>query len=127
MRKLLAVAATALALCGTPVAHADVMPLPGGPRMSDCAKSRDPARCEARLRARRACSAMRGDTKRLCMDAYMVSPDCAHADNPKRCVVQRHAEQACHGKQGKVYKSCMQAELKKKPKHITAYQPAPRP
>lgn len=91
------------------------MPLPGGPKLSDCAKARDPARCKARLKARQACSAKRGDAKRMCMDAYAVSPDCARANQPKQCIAQKQAEKTCHGKQGKTYKSCMQAELKKKP------------
>lgn len=97
-------------------AHADVMPLPGGPKLSDCSKARDPARCEARIQARQACSNKRGDSKRMCMDAYIVSPDCARSDNPKRCIALRSAEKTCHGKLGKEHKTCLQAELKKKPK-----------
>lgn len=127
-RKLLVTGTILFALCGAaPAVHADVMPLPGGPKLSDCAKSRDPARCEARIQARQVCRDKRGDAKRICMDAYLVSPDCARADNPKRCVVQKNAEQACHGKQGKAHKSCMQVELKKKPKSSAPYQPPPKP
>lgn len=100
---------------GTPV-HADVMPLPGGPKLSDCNKARDVARCEARVKARQACSDKRGDSKRMCMDAYVISPDCARSDTPNRCIAQRNAEEVCHGKLGKEYKTCVQAELKKKSK-----------
>lgn len=101
-------------------AHADVMPLPGGPKLSDCSKARDQARCEARVQARQACSDKRGDSKRMCMDAYMVSPDCARSENPRRCIAHRQAEEVCHGKLGKELKGCMQAELKKKPKATKA-------
>ena len=104
------------ALFFNPSAHADVMPLPGGPKLSDCSKARDPARCEARIQARQACSDKRGDNKRMCMDAYMVSPDCARSEHPKRCIAQRRADEACQGKLGKEHKTCVQAELKKKPK-----------
>jgi hypothetical protein len=116
------------ALLYVSAAHADVMPLPGGPKLSDCSKARDPARCEARIQARRACSSKRGDNKRMCMEAYMVSPDCARADQPNRCVAMKQAEQSCRGKQGKTHKSCMQAELKKKPKTTkTAIKSNPSP
>jgi hypothetical protein len=116
------------ALFYTSAAHADVMPLPGGPKLSDCSKARDPARCEARIQARQACSSKRGDSKRICMEAYLVSPDCARADQPNRCVVQKQAEQTCRGKQGKTHTSCMQAELKKKPKsNKMAINPNPAP
>lgn len=119
MRRLLTLGLAVLALvCVAPTAHADVMTLPGGPRLSDCAKARDPARCEARLKAREACRDKRGDTKRMCMDAYIVSPDCARADQPKRCIAQKNAELACAGKQGKIHKACMQSELR------TKYRPA---
>lgn len=97
-------------------ALADVMPLPGGPKLSDCGKARDPARCEARIQARQACSDKRGDNKRACMAAYAVSPDCARSDNPRRCIAQRRADEACQGKLGKEHKSCVQEALKKKPK-----------
>lgn len=119
MRVLLAACLSLFALCVAAPVQADVMPLPGGPRLSDCNKARDPARCEARIRARQACRDKRGDAKRICMDTYVVAPDCARADNPKRCVAQKNAEQACHGKLGKSHKSCMQAELKKKPGKTT--------
>lgn len=99
-------------LCCAPL-HADVMPIPGGPRIADCSKARDPARCEARVQARKVCHDKRGDGKRICMDTYLVAPDCARADNPKRCIARQKAEQACHDKQGKQHKACLQAELAK--------------
>lgn len=105
--------------------HADVMPLPGGPKLLDCSKARDPARCEARIQARQACSDRRGDSKRICMDAYMVSPDCARSDNPRRCIAHRRAEEVCHGKLGQAYKSCVQTEMKKKPKPAAASHATP--
>lgn len=103
-----------LSLLGTAPLHADVMPIPGGPRIADCSKARDPARCESRIKARQACSDKRGDSKRICMDAYLVAPDCARADNPRQCVARQKAEKACHGQHGKALKSCIQTQLRKK-------------
>jgi hypothetical protein len=127
-RILLTLCLSLFALFGVTSAHADVMPLPGGPKLSDCNKARDVARCEARVKARQACSDKRGDSKRMCMDAYVVSPDCARSDTPNRCIAQRNAEQVCHGKLGKEHKTCVQAELKKKPKSTkTAATSKPKP
>jgi len=129
-RILFTICLSLFALFGMTSVHADVMPLPGGPKLSDCNKARDVARCEARVKARQACSDKRGDSKRMCMDAYVVSPDCARSDTPKRCIAQRNAEQTCHGKLGKEYKTCFQAELKKKPKSTkvaTASSSPPKP
>ncbi|HWV17233.1 MAG TPA: hypothetical protein VNZ68_01495 [Rhodocyclaceae bacterium] len=124
MRSLLP--ACLLVLCLSAPAHADVLPLSGGPKLADCSKARDPARCEARLQARQACRDKRGDNKRMCMEAYMVSPDCARAEHPRRCIAQKRAEQACRGKQGKSHKACIKAELRKKPaKPAAPAAPAP--
>lgn len=127
MRNLFA--AGMLAFCCTAPVHADVLPMTGGPKLADCSKARDPARCEARLQARQACRDKRGDSKRQCMEAYMVSPDCARAEHPRRCIAQKKAEQACHGKQGKSYQACIRAELRKKPAKPAkpAANPAPTP
>jgi hypothetical protein len=95
-------------------AFAGNSPLPGGPRIADCNKAKDPGRCEARIAARSACKDKRGDSKRMCMEAYVVSPSCARADNPKRCIAQQRAENACQGKQGKSYKACVSGKLKQK-------------
>lgn len=106
--------AACLCLLFGSAAHAGNAPLPGGPRIADCSKARDPARCEARIAARSACKDKRGDSKRICMDAYVVSPDCARSDNPKQCIARKKAEQACHGKQGKAFQSCVKSKLKQK-------------
>lgn len=108
-------AACLLAACFAAPVHADVLPISGGPKLADCSKARDPARCEARLQARQACRDKRGDSKRMCMEAYVVSPDCARAEHPRRCIAQKKAEHACRGKQGKQHKACIKAELRKKP------------
>lgn len=125
MHKL--IVASLLAFCCTAPAHADVLPMSGGPKLADCSKARDPARCEARLQARQACRDKRGDSKRLCMEAYMVSPDCARAEHPRRCIARKKAEQACKGKQGKSQQACIKAELRKKPARPAASAPAPTP
>lgn len=111
----------AVLLCAA--AQAGMAPIPGGPRLADCAKARDPARCEARLEARRACGDKRGDTKRECMQAYLVAPDCARADDPKRCARLKQAEADCRGKSGRNFKRCLQTALRKVPARTTL--PAP--
>jgi hypothetical protein len=89
-------------------------PIPGGPRIADCSKAKDPGRCQARIAARSACKDKRGDSKRICMEAYVIAPNCARADNPKRCIAQQRAETACQGKVGKTYKTCVRSKLKQK-------------
>ena len=102
-----------LGLIAIPTAAA-TGPIPGGPRIADCGKAKDPGRCQARVAARNVCKDKRGDNKRICMEAYVVAPNCARADNPKRCVAQQRAENACQGTQGKTYKACVRGKLKQK-------------
>lgn len=101
--------------CLSSVAQAAAAPLPGGPKLFSCSKARDPARCEARLKARRACGDKRGTSKRQCMAAYLISPDCARADQPKQCAARKQAERSCHGKKGKAFKTCVKTALAKRP------------
>lgn len=87
----------------------------------DCARARDPVRCEARQAALKTCSEMRGSEKRACLDAGMPPVDCSQAQNPQKCEVAQKAKEVCKGKTGKQLKQCMHDEQppkKKKPRPI---------
>jgi len=88
----------------------------------DCARARDPVRCEARQAALKACSEMRGKEKAACLDASMPPVDCSRAQNPRKCEAAQKAKEICKDKTGKELKKCMRDEQpRKKPK------PKPRP
>lgn len=88
----------------------------------DCARARDPVRCEARQAALKACSEIRGKEKAACLDASMPPVDCSQAQNPHKCEAAQKAKEVCKGKTGKQLKQCMHDEQQqKKPK------PKPRP
>ena len=88
----------------------------------DCARARDPVRCEARQAALKACSEIRGKEKAACLDASMPPVDCSQAQNPHKCEAAQKAKEVCKGKTGKQLKQCMRDEQQqKKPK------PKPRP
>lgn len=106
---LLAITLSAVAIS----AHASTGHIPGGPRIADCSKARDPAQCEARLAARTACQHKRGSEKKQCMDARSVTPECIGNANPVRCSQQQRAAHICREKKGKAYKQCVSTETKK--------------
>ena len=85
----------------------------------DCAKARDPARCEARQAALKTCSEKRGAEKRACLDANIPPVDCSKSQNPQRCEAAQKAKETCKEKTGKDLKKCLRDEQprkKKKPK-----------
>jgi hypothetical protein len=83
----------------------------------DCARARDPVRCEARQAALKTCSEKRGAERRACLDASMPPPDCSKAKNPQDCEAAQKAKEICKGKTGPALKKCMRDEQpKKKPK-----------
>ena len=86
-----------------------------------CAKARDPARCEARQAALKACADKRGKEKQACLDAGMSPVDCSRAQNPERCEAAEKARQGCKGKTGKALKKCLRDE--QPPKRKTATKP----
>lgn len=88
--------------------------LPGGPRIVDCSKAKDPSRCEARIAARAACKDKRGDAKRSCMKAYVARPDCSRASDPKACTARQLAETACRDTQGAAHKRCLRMQAKQR-------------
>lgn len=84
----------------------------------DCARARDPARCEARQAALKTCGEKRGAERRACLDASIPPVDCSKAQNPQRCEAAQKAKEVCKGKSGKQLKKCLREEqpLKKKKK-----------
>lgn len=83
----------------------------------ECARARDPVRCEARQEALRTCSEKRGAERRACLDASIPPPDCSKAKNPQNCEAAQKAKEICKGKTGADLKKCMRDEQpKKKPK-----------
>lgn len=88
--------------------------------VGDCAQARDPARCEARQAAIKACADLRGAEKRACLDAALPPPDCTRARDPARCEAAEKAKQACKGKSGKALKACLRDDPPKKKKKLPA-------
>lgn len=83
----------------------------------DCARARDPVRCEARQAMLKACSEKRGAERRVCLDASIPPPDCSKSKNPQDCAAAQKAREICKGKAGKELKKCMRDEQpRKKPK-----------
>lgn len=90
----------------------------------DCARARDPVRCEARQAALKACSEMRGTEKAACLDASMPPVDCSQAQNPQKCEAAQKAKEVCKGKTGKQLKQCMHDEQPRKKKKPRPIRPA---
>ena len=89
------------------------------PTADDCARARDPARCEARQAALKACSEKRGKEKSACLEAAMPPVDCSLSESPGKCEATPKARKACQGKTGKALKQCMRDEQpKKRPRPI---------
>lgn len=104
-RFVVAIAASLLALPALAQSAAD-----------DCAKARDPVRCEARQAALKNCGEKRGAEKRACLDASIPPVDCSKAQNPQRCEAAQKAKQVCKDKTGKELKKCLRDEQPKKKK-----------
>lgn len=82
----------------------------------ECARARDPVRCEARQAALKNCADKRGAEKRACLEASIPPADCSKASNPQRCEAIEKAKEVCKGKAGKQLKKCLRDEQPKKPK-----------
>ena len=83
----------------------------------DCARARDPVRCEARQAALKICADKRRAEKEACLEASMPSVDCSRAKNPGSCEAAQKAREVCKGKTGRDLKKCMRDEQpRKKPK-----------
>ncbi|WP_170228106.1 hypothetical protein [Denitratisoma oestradiolicum] len=68
---------------------------PGKTPTPDCAQARDPARCEARQKARAACIQHLGENLRQCIQDHMPPPDCAKSRRRERCEALVKAQAAC--------------------------------
>lgn len=90
----------------------------------DCARARDPARCEARQAVLKACGEMRGLERRACLEAGMPPPDCGKSANPQACEAAQKARDLCKGKTGKALKACLREESPKGKKRRKAARPA---
>lgn len=82
-------------------------PGPAAQGAIDCSKAGDPARCEARQKARGTCQDKRGPARRQCMDDQMPPRDCGKSRNPQRCEMMEAAQQACKGKVGPERRQCL--------------------
>lgn len=102
-----------LTLCCVASADASTPHIPGGPKVADCSKARDPDQCEARVAARKACQHKQGSSKRQCMDARRIVPECRPANDPVKCSQQERADYICRQKTGKAFKECTRQEVKK--------------
>lgn len=83
---------------------------------ADCARARDPVRCEARQAALKACADKSGAEKRACLDAGIPPVDCGKVSNPPRCEAAQRAKEFCKGKTGKHLKRCLRDEQPKTPR-----------
>jgi len=106
MKRLLALAAGALLS----------LPASAQSAADDCAKARDPGRCEARQAALKACGEKRSAEKRACLEASMPPVDCSKAQDPRRCEAAQKAKDFCKGKTGTALKKCLRDEQPKKRK-----------
>ena len=79
----------------------------------DCAKARDPGRCEARQTAKEACKEMRGAAKIQCMEDKMPPPDCSKARNAKNCAAAVAAREACKERSGSRQRQCLREQMKR--------------
>jgi len=82
----------------------------------DCARARDPGRCEARQAVLKACSDKRGAERRACLDAGMPPVDCRKSQDPARCEAAQNAKEICKGKTGKPLAKCLRDEQPRKKK-----------
>ena len=90
----------------------------------DCARARDPARCEARQAVLKACGEKHGLERRACLEAGMPPPDCGKSANPQACEAAQKARDLCKGKTGKALKACLREESPKGKKRRKAARPA---
>lgn len=111
MKRSLALMLGGLATALIPL-FATAQPAAGGLPTADCSKARDPARCEARQRAREDCKDKHRAQKRQCLEEQMPLPDCSKAKYPERCAATVAASEACRGKFGPAHRQCLRVQLK---------------
>lgn len=91
------------------------------PASADCAKARDPQRCEALQKAKETCKDKTGADKRKCMTEAMPPMDCSKARSPARCEAHQKAKTACKDKAGRDHRQCIRDHVR------GASQPAAAP
>lgn len=88
-----------------------------GPRAAgDCAKARDPERCQALQAAKETCKDKTAAEKKQCMQAAMPPVDCSKARNPERCEAHQKAKEMCKDKTGRDHRQCMKENTPKRSK-----------
>ena len=98
-----AIVAALLSLLVAPAAFAQ----PATPQAVDCAKARNPERCEARQKARGACGDLRGPERRQSGREHLPPTDCSKAANPTRCTAMQAAHEACKAQVGAARRQCL--------------------
>lgn len=96
-------------------AHAQTAPAAAGAgpeKVVDCAKARNPQRCEERKVARAACQDKQGAERRKCVENQLPPPDCGKSGNPARCAAMQAAREACKDKTGPAHRQCMREQSK---------------
>lgn len=106
MKRLLSLAAGALL----------ALPVFAQSAADECARARDPVRCEARQAALKTCASKRRAEKQLCIEAHMPPVDCGKAQNPRRCEAIQKAREICKDKTGKALQRCLRDEQPRKKK-----------
>lgn len=92
------------------------LPAPAQSATDECARARDPVRCEARQAALKTCAEKRGLERRACLEASIPPVDCSKAQYPQACEAAQRAKEVCRGKTGKELKKCLRDEQPRKKK-----------
>lgn len=82
------------------------------PASSECARARDPQRCEALQKAKDICKNKSGADKRKCMTEAMPPMDCSKARSPARCEAHQKAKEACRDKAGRDHRQCIREHVR---------------
>ncbi len=105
--------ALGLALCRAILVSLAAICLPAiAQTASDCAKARDPARCEARQGALEICKEKRRAERRRCLEEQLPPPDCRKATFPERCLAAVAANVACRAKPVAEQRQCLREQLR---------------
>jgi hypothetical protein len=79
----------------------------GGAPSRECAKARDPQRCEALQQAKETCKDKSTAEKRDCMQSAMPPADCSKSRHPQRCEAHQKAKEICKDRTGADRRQCM--------------------
>jgi hypothetical protein len=93
------------------LALSSIAAIAGAEAAVDCAKARDPARCEATRAAKLACQDRHGPAFRQCVADLTAQVTCATASDPQRCERRQKLRAACKGKRGQAWKACLDTKM----------------